>query len=119
MPTFMGSNDEIELVERYCNHMQYVDVTPADLDAVRELRREASREIEDVAALQKQLAGAKDYDGAKVTSELAKAHKRQVKACTIILDNWGGEALPEHVPVKFYPVELMAELDRAFGRMPA
>jgi hypothetical protein len=115
MPTFTDFDDEGEAVKRYCNHMQYGTVVALDADLVRALRRACAMDVEELTALQKGLAKERDYDGARIISGFVKDLQRQVKACSVILDNWFAEAWPKHVPLKLYPVDLMAELDRAFG----
>lgn len=86
---------------------------PGLSDRVREWRREASREREEIIAAQK-ACGKEGRDAAKHYSALAADWLKTERACSLIL-GWLGEG--PWRPFHEWPEEIAPECDRLFARM--
>lgn len=105
--------------KRYANFAKRLNLTdPVCRDAAVEMRRDASLAVEEFAKIKRDLATNKDYEGARILSNLMAEQQKIVKAVKIILDNYFAEAeTKDRVQMKFWPVELYEQLDWIFIKM--
>lgn len=114
MPLTKAVNQRGDLVDRY--EIPFVirtqEITSDDLQIVRDHRRDYAMQITELAALQKQMAKEKDYEGAKGIKDILRHFTSCEKAATLVI-NWFEKQT--HLHTRDFPAEIHDLVDYEFN----